>query len=174
MTKVNQNGVQSDFDQAERVIQRAVDVLGNPTVQTGLNQHLARAVQLTKDFYPPRGPRRPFRFATAKQRRYYWWRVKQGGIVVPYRRTFTLLKATTVQPVEINARGFVLSVSMDRRIAPYGPYVIADKQLPGHHDTGWPLLYRYVRDQVPGLAKQVGAAYGRTVHGYLKSGTVPR
>ncbi|GIK63865.1 MAG: hypothetical protein BroJett018_16590 [Chloroflexota bacterium] len=174
MTKINQNGVQADFDQAERVIQRTVEVFAHPVVKTGINEQTARAMRLSKDFYPPNGPRYPFRFATAKQRRYYWWRVSQGGIAVPYRRTFRLLKATTIQPEQLSARGFVLSVSIDRRIAPYGPYVIADRQLPGHFDTGWPKLHRYVRDQVPGLAKQAGAAYGRTVRGYLIEGQVRR
>ncbi|KAB2863590.1 MAG: hypothetical protein F9K46_05645 [Anaerolineae bacterium] len=174
MSKLNQNGVQADFDAAEQVIQRAVDVFANPVVKTGINAQTARAVTLAKDFYPPNGPRYPFRFATAKQRRYYWWRVSHGGISVPYRRTFKLLKATTLQPEQLSARGFVLAVSIDRRIAAYGPYVIADRQLPGHFNTGWPKLHRYVRDQVPGLAKQVGGEYGRNVKGYLIEGQVRR
>ncbi|MCQ3933147.1 MAG: hypothetical protein DPW16_22085 [Chloroflexi bacterium] len=174
MTKLNQHGVQADFDAAEQVIQRTVDVFAHPVVKTGINEQTARAVTLTKDFYPPNGPRYPFGFATTKQRRYYWWRVSQGGIAVPYRRTFRLLKATTIQPEQLSARGFVLAVSIDRRIAAYGPYVVADRQLPGHFNTGWPKLHRYVRDQVPGMAKQVGGAYGRTVRGYLIEGQVRR
>lgn len=174
MSRVNQNGVQADFDEAEAVIQRTVDIFAKPVVQTGINEQAARAAQLSKDFYPSNGPRYPFKFATAKQRRYFWWRVSQGGIIVPYRRTYKLLKATTMQPEQLSARGFVLAVSIDRRIAPYGPYVIADKQLPGHFNTGWVKLHRYVRDQVPGLAKQVGGAYGRTVRGYLIEGQVRR
>ncbi|MBZ0320276.1 MAG: hypothetical protein K8L91_27945 [Anaerolineae bacterium] len=174
MSKINHNGVQADFEQAERVIQRAVEVFANPVVKTGIHEQTARAVMLAKDFYPLSGARYPFRFATAKQRRYYWWRVAQGGITVPYRRTFRLLKATTMQPEQLSARGFVLSVSIDRRIASYGPYVMADRQLPGHFNTGWPKLHRYVRDQVPGLAKQVGGEYGRNVKGYLIEGQVRR
>lgn len=174
MSKLNQNGVQADFEQAEQVIRRAVDVFANPVVKTGIHEQTARAVTLRQDFYPLSGPRYPFRFATPKQRRYYWWRVSHGVISVPYRRTFRLLKATTIQPEQLSAHGFILAVSIDRRIAAYGPYVIADKQLPGHFNTGWPKLHRYVRDQVPGLAKQVGGEYGRIVRGYLIEGSVRR
>jgi hypothetical protein len=172
MTKINRNGVQADLDEAQAVIERTADIFFSPVVRTGVFETVSTAIELTLDIYPPPRSARRFRFATRKQRRYFWWAVSKGLIRVPYRRTRNLARATTIVPVTVNARGFTLAVTVDRRIAPYAQHVIGRTQLPGHHDTGWPLLRNKVGEAVPAISRQVGAVTGRTVRGYIRHGRI--
>jgi hypothetical protein len=171
MTKVSGNGISADFDEAEAVIRRTTDIFLSPVVRTGVFQTVSRGVDIVLDFYPAvRQAGRRFRFATPKQLRFFWWAVSKGLIRVPYQRTRNLARATTIVPVEINASGFTLAVTVDRRIASYADHVIGRTQLPGHKDTGWPILRNKLGEALPRLARQVGTATGRTLRGYIRQG----
>jgi hypothetical protein len=167
MTKVNTNGVQANTDALEAVLGRFRQVFHDPVVQGQLFATAGETADLRESFYPPerRGGRR-FRFATRKQQRFYWWAVKHGRIIQPYRRTRNLARATTIDVVEPTGRGFTLLIKIDQRIASYAQSVIGRTQLPGHADTGWQKFDVYARRNAPALVRQVGGGLVRAVGNY--------
>lgn len=99
---INQNSVDSLFRKLDRMA--AVSVLWPPMK--------ASLLSLQDDLtdYPPR-PQRPYpkMLRTAKQRRYFFWALKQGIIQVPYVRTGKLGQSWTWKITETDAgiRGVV-------------------------------------------------------------------
>jgi hypothetical protein len=105
---------------------------------------------LVNNFYPPpRDPSRKFRFATDKQRRAFWAMVKRGLIQVPYRRTLNLLRAIDANVLKVSDSGFVLQIGINTTKAPYAPFVVGEDQIPGHGDTGWPIIMQRITERTP-------------------------
>jgi len=104
---------------------RAYQAFVNGTVRRAALQEVrARLAE-----YP--GPvKHPFEFATAKSRRYYFWLRKGKG---PYRRTGHLLESWTIEVQASVTDGFITAVNT----ASYAQWVIGDRQVPGHRNTGW-------------------------------------
>lgn len=103
---------------------RAVDALVNKSIRGDVER---KALQLfsQESFYP--GPVRiPFKFATPKSRRYYFWKFKGK---IPYQRTGGMGRAWRV---EMRNNEMVLVND-----ATGSEYVIGERQVPGHRNTGW-------------------------------------
>lgn len=100
--QINQGSVDGLFRQMGRIA--AIDVL-RPAMEASL---LSLHDDMTD--YPPR-PQRPYprMLRTAKQRRYFFWALKQGIIQVPYTRTGKLGQSWTWEITQTSAglRGVV-------------------------------------------------------------------
>lgn len=104
----------------------------------------------------------PFQFATARSRRYYFWRFKGQ---IPYTRTTRLaqswitaigggLDAGPLSIIGALVRQTSVAGTLQLVIAntdPASRYVYPTNQVPGHHNTGWNLDRR---QQVLDLAKE--------------------
>ena len=87
-----------------------------------LHAQMIKAVlmlQYVLKYYPPREKGLHIEFKTEKQRRYFFWALREGKIEVPYRRTRTLGRKWTTK-VEHISGGVVGIVG---NATPYGPYV---------------------------------------------------
>jgi len=75
--------------------------------------------------YPPKPqPGQASKWWTPKQRRYFWWALKQGLIQVPYKRTGLLGRRITEQ-VTRQAGQVLGEIGMN---TPYGPEVVGPPQ----------------------------------------------
>lgn len=140
-------GLQALIDANQRLIQDVCDEVA-PYAQKFLEVRLGGM---------PRPAVHPFRFATPKSRRYYFWLVRQGLVPTDGKRYIRSGRL---------ARGWKAELSIRRgefRIAIYNParagqYVygtlvksVADarrRQVAGHRITGWPLASPIVREIV--------------------------
>ncbi len=171
MSQLTQGGVQADFDGVESALHRVKGLLTNPTIKAELFTSTANATQWMTDFYPPVRQRRPkFRFATRKQQRWFWWAVKKKLITVPYVRTRNLAQAVQLEGRDANGTGFTLLVTVNQQIAPYAQHVIGKTQLPGHKDTGWPLLAEQVKVALPDIVRQVSGGLFKGVRNIIRQG----
>lgn len=128
--------LEANVDPRSKAAQRLVEETSEDFIRAVDNQTSAAWDYIVDRFYPP--PRRgKIRWTSAKQRRWFWWARSKGLITVPYKRTFKLLRATEIIPVEISSTGFSLLVSIDEKIAPYARFVVGDRQQRFHADTGW-------------------------------------
>lgn len=120
---------------------------------------------------PPRKPGQKFRFGSEKSRRWFWWRVRLGHIKVPYKRNFGLLDATDVLPIDVTASGFTLAVVVDKQKAPGAEFVVGERQVPGHADTGWPKLMTEVvlaPQPVALMAQLFASEYTKKIGGVIR------
>ena len=117
-------------------------------------KHVRRVVRL----YPRQQHRRqPFK--TAKQRRYFFWALRQGIIQVPYVRTLTLKRNWNIE----SANGGLVQIVANA--TPYGPLVQgAGSQANYHRQTGWTTDAQVAQQEAPevvrlareGLEKDLG------------------
>ena len=93
--------------------------------------------------YPPKpGRKQPFK--TDKQRRFFFWALRNGSIQVPYRRTRTLKGGWN--NVASNG-GFRQIISNE---VPYAPLVQgAGSQAQYHATTGWPTEEKIAQTEAP-------------------------
>lgn len=136
-----------------------------------INRNESAAMSYVRQhLYPPkRDGKKKFRFASEKQRRYFWYAVRKGLIHVPYQRTGRLREATRAKPVAISERGFTIAVEVDTAQAPYAEYVIGIRQLPGHGDTGWPRFSEAFGTLGAGyFAEEAGSAYTEALRGFIR------
>jgi hypothetical protein len=79
--------------------------------------------------YPP--PRRaPFEFVSLKQRRWFFWALKNGIITVPYRRTYVLQNAWRYEP----QTAFTAAAKNDTK---YARYVVGLPDQQARYHSGW-------------------------------------
>jgi hypothetical protein len=76
-------------------------------------------LQFVLKYYPPRDKNLHVTFKTDKQRKYFFWALREGKIQVPYQRTRTLGKKWTTKVEFING-GVVGTVG---NATPYAPRV---------------------------------------------------
>lgn len=171
MAKVSVNGVSYDTDAVEAVLRRTREALRGEGSSASA---FARAVEESKpdlDFYPPeRNQSVPFEFPSDKSRRYFWYAVSRGLIRIPYRRTRRLAEAAELLVLKVTGTSFLIAVNIDLAKAPYAPFVVGTRQVPGHKTTGWSQLYTAVGDNIPGIVRPLEPAYNRELRGYIKGG----
>lgn len=116
--------------------------------------------RLTKALNTAPGPvSRPFAFATAKSRAYYF-ATHEG----PYRRTGAvlqwrvILKAFTGQTVELTFENPV----------PYAQYVFGPRQVPGHRNTGWPNADKELPEQTRMVVEDLAEAWVELIPAQMK------
>ena len=81
------------------------------------------------DYPPASGKPQPFK--TDRQRRYFFWALREGLITIPYRRTGTLGRKWTHRVERGGRRGVVGNNTA------YGPLVQSGDQQAGYHRGTW-------------------------------------
>lgn len=79
--------------------------------------------------YPPQA-HRPAIFFTDRQRRWFFWALRNGVITVPYQRTYTLQRGWTTRVGATRAEA--------RNETPYGPWVMGAQRQAYMHRGVWP------------------------------------
>lgn len=109
----------TDLDGVTERLHTAVRTVVLPKLQPSLQRALNT---------PPGPVSKPFAFATAKSRAFYF-----ANFRPPYRRTGRVL--SWMGELEVDGRsGTILSVND----TPYARWVYGPRQVPGHANTGWP------------------------------------
>lgn len=137
---------------------RKLDGLDDPAVfhrpMTEATAHVHRVIAR----YPPSPEGRPQPFKTDKQRRYFFWALRNGKITVPYRRTGTA------------GRKWTTEVSLDGRTGrvgnnvPYGRVLYDEsyeKYSHYHAETGWPTIQKVARSEQSAVAGYFDRQYQR-------------
>ncbi len=94
--------------------------------------------------YPRRRYGAKVTFVSAKQRRFFFWALREGAIQVPYRRTGTLGRRWTAQGRRLGGA----AVGILGNITPYAPLVQdLERQVAMHKATGWPTVQGVVEQE---------------------------
>jgi hypothetical protein len=156
------SGVDTITDEIDELPSVFADAMLNTSIVIE-RQYLPRLQE-----YPPPRDDRPFRFATPKSRRYYFYLIKSGQVKTDgkhYIRTGGYAKSWVVDVAQ-NGEVFQIYVGA-RQQAPKGgvtignrsftggqflpfkvmEYIGGDLQVPGHKDTGW-TLYHPILDEI--------------------------
>lgn len=122
------DGRQSDV---LRAFIEAYPDLALETAQDAFNRQIKPGLLDELRHYP--GPvQYPFEFATAKSRRYYFWKFKER---IPYQRSGGYGDGWQVV-ITVSDNAVVMSV---RNSYPAAKWIGGKRQVPGHRKTGWPL-----------------------------------
>lgn len=155
--QINQGSVNSLFRKLDHMA--AVNVLRPPMEASLLSLH----DDLTD--YPPR-PQRPYLkppLRTAKQRRYFFWALKQGIIKVPYTRTGKLGQSWTW---EITQTGAGLRGTVGTNMS-YAKWVQNEESQAAIHRGNWLTDAAAVQRRRAGIGRRFAAAIKRALAGGL-------
>jgi hypothetical protein len=116
---------------------------------------------------PPKKPKwlagpLPGGFYSEKQKRFVFWAMHVGEIVVPYMRTADLARSWTVEHVKAVADALAVEIYQDPSLAPYGRHVQDPKVRPPMHED-WPtpeLAKEKLEPKIMERLKEVGEKYG--------------
>lgn len=93
-------------------------------------------------------------FFTAKQRRWFFWALRNGNIDVPYRRTMQLRRGWRV-----TGTGDTRRLTNSR---PGAQFVIGNRTQSRHEaKVGWKTLSRLVKDNARGIQRTINGALAR-------------
>ena len=134
----------SGLDSINAFVQNSEQVLLD--VANEVQQHNESTVLRVMGEYP-NNARHPFKFATEKSRRYYFWLIKQGSVTTDgsrYIRSGRLGKSWSFE-VKTNRQGVALVVATSAKMARYvggtmaisKPSLARRSQVAGHRNTGW-------------------------------------
>lgn len=101
-------------------------------------------------------------FYSEKQKRYVFWAMHVGEIVVPYMRKADLARSWTIEHVQAASDSLAVEIYQDPSLAPYGKYVQEPKVRPPMH-SDWPTTDGAKKDLGPkivGRLTEVGVKYG--------------
>ena len=112
--------------------------------------------------YPDKSEGR-MEFVSEKQRRYFFWALKEGIITVPYRRTRTMAKAVNrrVRPITGGAQGIV---GVNQNIAPYSRFVMDDRYQSRMHRGNWTTIQETARNS----GDEIAAMYQARIRAALR------
>lgn len=103
----------------------------------------------TQVYPPPR--RKPMRWKSAKQRRWFFANLRKGNIRVPYvRRHSGGLAGAWTEKVQV--RGMTLVGIVGNRIS-YGPYVMHPQKQAEYHRGNWPTTDDITKKVAPTISK---------------------
>lgn len=150
--QVNQGSVDSLFRKLDRLV--AVEVLRAP---------MEESLQILQDDLTdyPGPPQRPCpnMLRTAKQRKYFFWALKQGIIQVPYQRTGKLGQSWTYR---ITATGSGLRGVVGTNIR-HAKWVQAEDSQAMIHRGNWPTDARVVQQRRDEIGRRFRAAMRRAL-----------
>lgn len=138
-----------DFDDVSEMIAEFPDLYFS-IVHGAYSEQIAPLMLAKLRQYPP-PVKRPFQFATAKSRR-YWFAVLAKKYPNGYQRTGKLADAWKIN-LDLWDGDLVLSASNSRK---YYKWVQGDRQVPGHANTGWQLaapIFNFYRDEALEVAR---------------------
>lgn len=100
-------------------------------IQLGAAEEVRNAIAV----YPEKSPDYPIRWASMRQKRWFWANVREGRIEIPYRRQYSPGSQRLGPSWTVASEGSEVFVGTK---VTYAPYVQdADHQQPFHADTGW-------------------------------------
>lgn len=97
--------------------------------------------------YPPQS-NKPQPFKTAKQRKYFFWALDQGIIIVPYPRTGTL--ANSWRSRKLGWSDWVIENS-----TAYGALVVGRGKQAKYHSGNWWIAEDEIEEQTPELTRKL-------------------
>lgn len=140
----------SGFSQLTNKI-RTLAELVQGKIDAPFREGAERVVKRLQDYPPQRQGPQPFR--TDKSRRFFFAALKDGRIIVPYRRTEKLKNAWRIQRVGL----LTFAATNDTS---YGPLVhSAAQQTFYHRQTGWPIQEQVEQEEI----KSVGEIFLRHI-----------
>lgn len=95
--------------------------------------------------YPPPPAGFHVEFVSERQRRYFFWALRTGEIVVPYRRTGTLGRLWTTK---VEGQGADLVGTVGNAV-PYARYVMGEGMQAAVHQGRWPTAESVARESTP-------------------------
>jgi hypothetical protein len=108
--------------------------------------------------YPPSPAGRKQGFKTEKQRRYFFWALREGIIKLPYKRTGTLGRKWTSRVSPKGRRGTVGNNTPYARVVQDSGY---DKYSHYHKETGWSTIQEVAKSEEKAVAGYFERQYQR-------------
>jgi hypothetical protein len=141
---------------------RKLDGLDDPVVFIRPMTEATAHVQNKIANYPPSPGGRPQPFKTEKQRRYFFWALRNGKITVPYKRGGTLGRKWTTEVSADGRTGRVGNNTPYARVVQDEGY---EKYSHYHKETGWPTIQGVARSEeraVKGYFERQYERYAKT------------